>query len=577
MNDHRHIIPLKAILVVLLLLFVYITAIQVFGQEKWSSSTLEKLHSANRDEFREMVEKRYDSIKIINNSADRTALAGQLFELTAQKDDGAHVYSLVFRKMHTLDAADGQFQEADLLARQINDYDGICLVEYSRANYFLTHKRYDSAMFYLLNYRDLTPPDWSAEGYRNIINLMGDIYYYAGLYVEATKIYQQLLAQYQKTGNWNHYRPYVLMNNLGQIALNHNHTAEAENWFRRSLLLAEEHLKTDYRFNTLAYINTKLVETAMQQNNLEKASKLMADITSFAVSNLGADVWKEILWQQANLLVRQQDYASAKKKLLDWQNFESNSGQTTISLSEKYALLSKIFEAQHQLDSALYYSKLHIGLEREIAANENLAQSMIILSDRNHALTLLELSKTKKYNRTLLISLAVAAMLLLGIILLAYRLHRSKLALVKQYLSKENKIKAVKEIEREAGNAIDESNNGNDAREKDLIIQLEKYMEGESAFLNPKLGLGDIAEALSTNRTYISQAINNQLSTSFPNYINELRIKEAVKLITSGYIAEHTQEALARECGFSSRSAFIAAFKRVTSVVPSFFIANYTK
>jgi AraC-like DNA-binding protein len=303
----------------------------------------------------------------------------------------------------------------------------------------------------------------------------------------------------------------------------------------------------------------------------------MAEIASYPQNMLDGAVWKELLWQQANVLYHQKDFASARRKLMEWQNADASSGYTMISLSVKYALLSRVFEAQKQYDSALFYNKRHLETEEEIAANENLAQSMIILSDRNHALTRLELTKTKKYNRTLLISLAVAAMLLFSIIMLAYRLHRSKVALVKQYLAKENKYKVVKGLENQVSTAVDEPVNGNDAREKELIIQLEKLMQGKSAFLNPKIGLGDVAEALATNRTYLSQAINNQLNTSFPNYINELRINEAVKLITSGYVASHTQEAMARECGFTSRSAFTAAFKRVTGVVPSFFIANHGK
>ena len=577
MLKRRPILTYKYLLIVYLLLFAYISVNQSFAQYKLDAATERQLQELNGQQFREKVAKLYDSIKLVKNPAERTALASIIFRQTQQKDERAHINSLMFRKMHTLDDSADLFKEAEALAKRINDFDGICLVAYSRANYFLAQKRYDSAMYYLLRYRDLTPPDSSSEGYRNIINLMGDIYYYAGLYEEAKRPYKQLLEYYQKENNWNHYRPYVLMNNMGQIALNQKDTDGAKRWFLRSLNLATTHLKADYQHNTKAYIHARLAEAYMHQDSLDQAANFLAAVAAFPSDKVDAAVWQEYLWQHANLYFLQKDYTAAREKLISWRKFKWASEINSVELSKEYELLSSIYEAEQQYDSSLYYNKLYLELEREITTNEYLAQSMIILSDRNHELTRLELIKTQKYNRTLIISLIIVGLLLVSIVVLAYRLHRSKVALINQYLAGESKRTLVRNLPKHDISPNNPEVISQSEREKDLITQLEEYMDSERPFLNHKYGLLDATEALKTNRTYLSQAINNQLGTTFPLYINELRIKEAVKLITSGYVDGHTQEALARECGFTSRSTFIAAFKKVTGVVPSFFIANHKK
>lgn len=105
-------------------------------------------------------------------------------------------------------------------------------------------------------------------------------------------------------------------------------------------------------------------------------------------------------------------------------------------------------------------------------------------------------------------------------------------------------------------------------------------MKSEKPYLNSGLTINQTADMLSTNHTYLSGALNDVLHKSFPVFINEYRIKEAVNLVTEGFTDNHTIEALARQSGFASRSVFNAVFKKQTGVTPSFLIAkhkNYPK
>jgi AraC-like DNA-binding protein len=61
---------------------------------------------------------------------------------------------------------------------------------------------------------------------------------------------------------------------------------------------------------------------------------------------------------------------------------------------------------------------------------------------------------------------------------------------------------------------------------------------------------------------YISAAINGYLRKNFFDLVNEMRIEEAKKNLLS-LDDNYTVESIAGKCGFRSRSAFFAAFKKV--------------
>ncbi len=562
----------------MIVILLYSSNFQLFGQQILSEKTLGLLKQSEKAVFREKISLLYDSVSQLHDISTRTAIAEQLFELTKNRDGLAHVNSLLFRKMNTLHSEEkGLFSRAYVLAEQSGDFDAMCNVEFSRARFFLARKQYDSAMIYLLHYRDLTPEDMRGEGFRNIVNLMGDIYYYAGLYEQARDVYQTLYQQYVNENNWGFYRPYVMMNNLGQICLKTGNLEKAGSWFRLSLERAEKYLHTPYRINTIAYIRLKLAETALRLENLKEAEAFLQDVAAYPSDMIKDDVWLDFLWQQACLLYKQGNYDASLTKLNELIETETGSATVQTFVPEIYELLSDVYYAKNDVDKALEYSQIYIDKTDSIRSNEYLAQSMIILSDHNHTLTKMELQKTKTQYKFLLWGLVILAVFLVFLAWVSYNLHRSKLALVRKSIVQSIEGEADKRLEDDDEKTADDIRNENDERDKELFRRLKHLMEKEKPYLDPKLSILSLAEQLNTNRTYLSQAVNSQYHLSFPNYINEYRIHEAVRLITSGYTEGYTQEALAQNVGFSSRSAFIASFKKVTGVVPSFFIANHNK
>ena len=66
-----------------------------------------------------------------------------------------------------------------------------------------------------------------------------------------------------------------------------------------------------------------------------------------------------------------------------------------------------------------------------------------------------------------------------------------------------------------------------DKGKSEHLTQFENLLIKKKYFLNPELTLDKLAEELNLSKSHLSRLINNELKSSFPDYINQLRVKEA--------------------------------------------------
>lgn len=102
-----------------------------------------------------------------------------------------------------------------------------------------------------------------------------------------------------------------------------------------------------------------------------------------------------------------------------------------------------------------------------------------------------------------------------------------------------------------------------------IIDELELLVADAHFFFQKNLDIDQLSEQLKTNSTYVSQIINENFEKNFFHFVNEIRIKEAQKLLGDPGNDKYTIEALANSCGFNSRSSFHSAFKKVTGMTPA--------
>lgn len=102
---------------------------------------------------------------------------------------------------------------------------------------------------------------------------------------------------------------------------------------------------------------------------------------------------------------------------------------------------------------------------------------------------------------------------------------------------------------------------------------LERLMDEQQLYLKKDLTLADLAEALGSNRTYVSKYISQVLNQTFYDYVNQLRIEH----VSIPMMREHPEfkfDFVARESGFASISTFRGAFIKLTGQTPSQFTAQ---
>ncbi|MCP2027971.1 AraC-like DNA-binding protein [Flavobacterium sp. HSC-32F16] len=106
-----------------------------------------------------------------------------------------------------------------------------------------------------------------------------------------------------------------------------------------------------------------------------------------------------------------------------------------------------------------------------------------------------------------------------------------------------------------------------DAAEAVIISEkLENIMNEKSLYKNPNLNLQDLSREINISSHQLSQFLNNNMGKNFTSFVNEFRINEACKIITSN--DKLTLESVGYDVGFNSKSTFFAAFKKHTGTTP---------
>ena len=91
----------------------------------------------------------------------------------------------------------------------------------------------------------------------------------------------------------------------------------------------------------------------------------------------------------------------------------------------------------------------------------------------------------------------------------------------------------------------------------ELSEMVRKLFEEEKLYLNPRLKLSDVARKVGTNRTYLSRFFNQENGQTFYDYVNQLRVKYAEKLLAK---TSEPVILIAEQSGFNSLSTFRRVF-----------------
>lgn len=250
-------------------------------------------------------------------------------------------------------------------------------------------------------------------------------------------------------------------------------------------------------------------------------------------------------------------------------------------LAQVYPLEAECHEALGNWRNALDYQKKAMELSRQLITEEKEREFAILdlryrVSEekRINAAQSLALMRRKRYSE---LAMAAAILLLLGAAML-WIYHRKRMAsfktIVRHHLEKaesEQRLRChyeriINERTAPRGSCIA----GDKASA--LFEKLESMMYDDKIYRQCDLSLDKAAQLLETNRTYLSQIVNER-AESFTSYVNQFRIKEAVELL-SDISNTDSLKAIGLSAGFASPSNFYSLFRKKMGMAPSVFRDN---
>jgi AraC-like DNA-binding protein len=109
------------------------------------------------------------------------------------------------------------------------------------------------------------------------------------------------------------------------------------------------------------------------------------------------------------------------------------------------------------------------------------------------------------------------------------------------------------------------------AREDEIGNALQSYFEDEKPYLNSRLTIREVAEALNTSEHQLSPIINKLTGKNFFEFVNSYRVEEFKSRSLLPEFRNYTLISIAYECGFNSKATFNRVFKNHTGQTPSEF------
>ena len=108
-------------------------------------------------------------------------------------------------------------------------------------------------------------------------------------------------------------------------------------------------------------------------------------------------------------------------------------------------------------------------------------------------------------------------------------------------------------------------------QQRQLVDRLHEYLLLNKNFLNPEIERDELVSQLTTNKTYLFDAVKAVTGKSLQEFINALRLEEVRRLFDNH--SELNIEAIAADCGFNTYQTFYRLFKKRYKLSP----AEYAK
>lgn len=111
-----------------------------------------------------------------------------------------------------------------------------------------------------------------------------------------------------------------------------------------------------------------------------------------------------------------------------------------------------------------------------------------------------------------------------------------------------------------------------EAQRDKLLADIKHVMECGDEFCMPDFTIDRLAQLVNSNSRYVSEAINEGCGKNFRTFLNEYRIKVAMRRLADvEHFGGFTIKAISESVGYKSQANFITVFTKLTGMKPSIY------
>lgn len=246
------------------------------------------------------------------------------------------------------------------------------------------------------------------------------------------------------------------------------------------------------------------------------------------------------------------------------------------SIRSNYEYLINYYKKEKDIAKELYYTNQLLKVDRLISKDFTYLSSTIHKEyDRQSLLDEKKYLEQTNYNRAILtITFLILAFIFLFLFILHYRKERNIKIQYKVLQERFNTIDTVNMVQEESAIfSVEPKKTVLNAEISQELAEKLISFENNNEFTQKGLNQNKLAAKLKTNTSYLSTFINETKGMNFNRYLGELRINYITRLLYSDkkYL-NYTIEALAEECGISTRQSFSDVFFEINGIRPKDFI-----
>lgn len=478
----------------------------------------------------------------------------------------SNYYSLELSKRDSVPFA---LEEAKKYFRKANYKQGEILAESTLAHYLIEEGSYELALknIYALLKEVRKSDDYYQQA--NAYAVLGKAYLYLGMSESALRVFDRASAAYQKVDSVQdvsrEYHFHLLMQSL---AANHAKKNDLALSYIYSYKAGLDKLKLseDSKKNLTYVADVSIAEYLLDMDSVKESEPVIGRILSYIneVGNVNSTQSNAVNATLSKFYLKKHDYNRASQ-YLDSLVIDPNINPCPDYITMQELKADILFAKGDYRDAFEVKDKL-MRFSDSIKSSSTSKQL-----DRFEDRLQMEMQEKEnelnaEYTYTIIISLSIICVLLM---LLLYMTARNSKKLKKKneliFSQFRNLDKYADNVTRNDFTAADELNT-NDS-EHALFEKVKHHLYTTEAFRSSDISRDSLALELGTNRQYLTQTIQDNTGMTFMEYINEMRLEYARRLLC--YNTDLSIDEVYISSGFSSKSTFYRLFKRKYDITPT--------